>query len=330
MESKELKNLPKNIHDEMKANRWRTGAMFLMFPIIILGLTYLGILLAINFSSDPQIVTTGPIEVANMMMRTIGFWVIVAVFIWSLISYFAGSKMILGYAGAKPIKKRDNPVLYNAVENISITAGMPKTPEIYIIEDSSLNAFATGTSPENAKIAITRGLLEKLSKPEMEAVMAHEVGHVLNRDIRVMLIAVTLLGAIQIIGEVMLRTAFFRGGGRSSKGNILPIIGFLFITIGTLMALLTKFAISREREYLADATGGYLVSNPPALASALEKISENSYSEKLKSKATIGSLCIADPTRPSKLSKAPPQSFWKRIWATHPPAEERIRRLRSY
>ncbi len=324
------KELPRNIYDQIRSNRWRTGALFLMFPLIILGLTYLGILLAIIFSSDPELVTTSPIELANMMMRTIGFWVIVAVFIYSAISYFAGSKMIMGYAGAKPIKKRDNPTLYNAVENISITAGMAKTPEIYIIEDQGLNAFATGTHPDNAKIAITRGLLEKLSKAEMEAVMAHEMGHVLNRDIRVMLIVITLLGSIQIIGEMMLRTAYFGGRSRSRGSGIIPLIGFLFITVGVLMGMLTKFAISREREYLADATGAFLTSNPLALASALEKISANPGSQTLGSKPTIGSICIEDPTIKKSLSGEKKQSFWKKIWSTHPPASDRIRLLQRY
>ncbi len=329
------KQLPKNIYEQMKYNRWRTGALFVIFPLIILGLTYLGIFLALIFSVEGGYGEVSVIGLANMIMGTVGFWVIVAVFVWSLISYFVGSKMILGYAGAKSVKKRDEPDLYNAVENMSIVAGLPKNPEVYIIEDSSLNAFATGHGPKDSKIAVTRGLLEKLNKAELEAVVAHEMGHIVNRDIRVMMIVITLLGAVQIIGEIMLRTGFFRGGQRSKGGNILPIIGLLFITVGVFIGFLTKFAISREREYLADATGAYFTSNPVALASALEKISQNSYSKTLEGKPVIGSICFADPTIPhstlgDKESPVKKQSFWKKIWSTHPPAEERIALLRRY
>jgi heat shock protein HtpX len=327
--------LPKNVYDQISANRWRTGVLLFMFPLIILGLTYLGIFLALFFSGGGEYGNVGLFEVANMMMRTVGFWVIIAVFLWSFISYFAGSKMILGYAGAKPIKKSDAPEFYNAVENMSIIAGLPKNPKAYIIEDNSLNAFATGNSPENSTIAVTRGLLDKLDKAELEAVVAHEMGHIVNRDIRVMLIMITLVGAVQIIGEIMLRSGLM-GGSRNSKGNnILPIIGLLFVTVGVLVGVLTKFAVSREREYLADATGAYFTSNPVALASALEKIAKNSYSKNLQSKPVIGSICLSDPTIPplpvdGEKSSIKKPGFWKKIWSTHPPIEDRIDLLRRY
>jgi len=333
-----------SIHDQMRKNRWRTLYFFMLFPIIIIGLTYIGILLTATFNNSD--ITLHPIDIANEMMSTFGFWVLIGVFLYSLISYFLGSKMILAFAGAKPIEKKDNPQLYRVVENMAIAAGMPKTPDIYIINDDSLNAFATGTHPNNSKVAISKGLLNKLDKSELEAVMAHEIGHIINRDIRVMLLAVTLVGAIQMVGEILIRT---RGGGSSSNkgGNPLILIGILFLTIGVLIGTLTRFALSREREYLADATGAHLSSNPRALSTALQKIALDSRIEILDKKASMAGLCIADPTATGHLKhrrslsnreameKLEKQNkgifaFWKNIWSTHPPIMNRIGRLNQY
>lgn len=315
----------------MRKNRWRTAYLLLIFPIIIIGLTYAGLLI---YAQNTQGST---IEIANQMMRTVGFWVLIGVFIWSLISYTLGHKMILSYAHAKPIQKKDSPELYRVVENASITAGLPITPSIYIIEDQSLNAFATGTSPNKSMVAISRGLMEKLSKAELEAVMAHEIGHIINRDIRVMLISITLVGAIEMIGEILLRTGYARSSN-SKNSNPLPLIGFLFITVGVLIATLTRFAISREREYLADSTSAHLTSNPNALASALEKIAADARLEVLDQKATMGGLCIADPSQKGHIQntmnlgeeKSKITGFWTNLWSTHPPITDRIKRLRGY
>lgn len=327
-----------SIYDQIRKNRWRTAYLFFIFPIIILGLTYIGIWISIGFSGG---VTTSPLDVANQMMSTIGFWVIIAVIGWSFISYFLGHKMILGFAGAKPIQKKENKELYRSVENAAIAAGLPKTPDIYIINDSSLNAFATGRKPSNAKVAISKGLLDTLEKNELEAVMAHEVGHIVNRDIRVMLLSITLAGAIEMIGEILIRT---RGGG-GKKGNPLLLIGILFLTIGVLIGTLTRFAISREREYLADSTSAHLTNNPNALASALEKIGHDSRIEILDHKASMVGLCIADPTEsghkkhvkafqgyeaPAKKKPSGIVNYWRKVWSSHPPIMERIRRLRGY
>lgn len=312
--------------------------MFMVFPIIIIGLTYIAFLLVGAFDSNYSISAVG---LANEMMSTIGFWVLLAVVVWSFISYFLGSRMIMAFAGAKPIKKKDNPMLFRTVENASIAAGLPKTPEIYIIKDSSLNAFATGTNPKNSKVAISQGLLDKLDKNELEGVMAHEIGHILNRDIRVMLLAITLVGAIEMIGEILIRV---RGGGSKSKGSgPLILVGILFLTVGVIVGTLTRLAISREREYLADATGAHLTSNPLALVRALEKIAGDARIEILDTKTSMAGLCIADPTAighkkhsqfklglKDKKKDAGIVGYWKKLWSTHPPMEERIARLRGY
>ncbi len=333
----------------MRKNRWRTTYLFLIFPLIILGLTYFGILISVLFSNSSarNQLSAGEtaLTLANELMSTIGFWVIIGVFVWSLISYFFGSKMVMGFAGAKPVTKKENATLYRTVENVSIAAGLPKTPEIYIINDMSLNAFATGTNPLNAKVAISRGLLEKLDKSELEAVMAHEIGHILNRDIRVMMLAVTLVGAIQMVGEILLRSRFYGSSNRSNKNNagaILAIIGFLMVTVGVMIGTLTRLALSREREYLADATGAHLSNNPPALASALKKIAGDARLETLDGKASMAGLCIADPTEDGhslhqkelkqikNKKKSALVSYWQKAWSTHPPVSDRIQRLMRY
>ncbi|MFH1533814.1 MAG: M48 family metallopeptidase [Nitrospirota bacterium] len=328
----------RSIYDQMRANRWRTAYMFMIFPIIIIGLTYIAFLLTGLFDSNYSI---SAIDLANEMMSTIGFWVLLAVVVWSFISYFLGSRMIMAFAGAKPIEKKDDPRLYRIVENVSIAAGLPKTPDIYIINDSSLNAFATGTNPKNSKVAISKGLLDKLEKDELEGVMAHEIGHILNRDIRVMLLSITLVGAIEMIGEILIRS---RGGGsRNKSSGPLILIGILFLTVGVLVGTLTRLAISREREYLADATGSHLISNPLALVGALEKIAGDARIEILDTKTSMAGLCIADPSAighkkhtqfkmglSDKKQDSGLMGQWKKLWSTHPPMEERIARLKGY
>lgn len=330
-------NLGLSVYDQMRKNRWRTGYLLMTFPIIVLGLTYLGIVLAILFSDAGQ----NPLLIANELMKTFGFWVIIGVFAWSTISYFIGSSMIMAFAGAKPIEKKDNPLLYRAVENVSIAAGLAKTPDIYIINDTSLNAFATGRNPKSAKVAISQGLLEKLDKAELESVIAHEVGHIINRDIRVMLISVAVIGAIQMIGEIFIRIRS-RGSDKKNGTIVFIIIGLLFITIGVILGTLTRLALSREREYLADSTSANLTSNPNALASALEKIAADARVEILDKKASIGALCIADPTESghlfhkkvlgSQVMNEEPKTlgFWRKIWSSHPPISDRINRLRHF
>lgn len=340
-----LANLPIPLGAQMRKNRYRTAYLFLVFPIIILGLSYLGFLIAGFFVDDPTL--GNPIELANAMMSTVGFWIIVGVFVYSLISYFFGSRMLLAFAGAKPIQKKDAVELYRVVENVSIAAGLPKTPDIYIIEDQSLNAFATGLGPKDGKVAISRGLLERLTKAELEGVMAHEIGHILNRDIRVMLLAVTLVGAIEMIGEILIR---IQSGDREKSAVPFWIVGILFLTIGVLLGTLTRFAISREREYLADTTAAYLTSNPKALASALAKIAGDARIEVLDGKSSMAGLCIADPTesgheehtlglsnrsaaKEGERTDQKPNWFvrvWRNAWSTHPPITERIDRLENW
>jgi len=254
------------------------------------------------------------------------FWLMIAVFIsffMTLISYFQGDKIALYMSGAKQINKAENKYVFNLVENLCITAGVP-VPKIYIIEDSAINAFATGRKPTMSSIAVTRGAIEKLANEELEGVIAHELSHIGNYDIRFMTLVAVLVGAIAIFADMFWRVGYL-GRGRSSNndrggGNsIVLIVGIVMVILSPIVAELIKLAISRKREYLADASASLLTRYPEGLARALEKIGQENQPLKIKSTATAH-LFIANPFGGSKL---------KSLFSTHPPIEERIKKLRG-
>ncbi len=253
-----------------------------------------------------------------------GVFGIVAI-VYALISYYSAGKITLAAARAKEIKKSDHPELYRVVENLSIAAGMP-TPRIYIIEDSALNAFATGRGPENASVAITRGLLDQLDKVELEGVMAHELSHVKNYDIRLQSVTVALIGLIVLLSDIFLRSLLYGGGRRrgNSKGNaVVLIIGIALAILTPIIAKIMHLAISRQREYLADASGALLTRYPEGLARALEKIKADQQPLRGASKATAH-MYIENPLRNEKQGK-----WLNNLFASHPDTDDRIARLRK-
>ena len=233
--------------------------------------------------------------------------------------YFAAGRQAVAISGAKQIQKSDNPRLYRTVENLAITTGMPM-PKVYIIDDPAPNAFATGRDPEHAIVAATTGLLDMMTDPELEGVMAHELGHVKNYDIRVTMIVFGLVVAVGFIADIMLRMMWFGGGNRNnnSGGNpIMLVLGLVALVISPIVATVVQAAVSREREYLADATGALTTRHPEALASALHKLSE--YGRPMKRQnSTMAHMWISDPTKPGIIDK---------LFSTHPPLPDRIRRL---
>ncbi|MFA6528861.1 MAG: M48 family metallopeptidase [Candidatus Gracilibacteria bacterium] len=239
--------------------------------------------------------------------------------IYGLFGYFLGSKIALSSAGAKKIDRQNLPQIYNMVENLCIAGGIP-TPEIYIMDDPALNAFATGRDPQHSAIALTRGIIEKLDKQELEAVIAHELSHVGNYDIRFGMLVIALVGAISIMANIFLRFSLnFRGNKKSGQIQLVMILLAIALSIfGPLIAMLIQLAISRKREYLADASGALLIRNPGALADALEKISGNSVLMKMPQ--SNAHLCISNPLK---------KGFFSGLFSTHPPIEERIKRLRE-
>ena len=250
--------------------------------------------------------------------------VVAFAFFMNFYSYWNSHKLVLRMTGAQAVTKEQAPDLYNIVENLSITAGLPM-PKVYIINDPAPNAFATGRNPENAVVAATTGLLQMLDRNELEGVMAHELAHVGNRDMLVMTVAVVLAGFVAILADFLSR-AFLFGGGSRDRHPIFLVIGIAGIILAPIAAQLIQLAISRRREYLADATGALLTRYPEGLASALEKISGYKQPMRRTSHATAH-LFIADP-----FGKQPRRSIGQRInswFATHPPAEDRIARLRG-
>jgi len=239
--------------------------------------------------------------------------------IYGLVGYFLGSKIALATSGAKKLDRKNLPQIYNMVENLCIAAGLP-TPEIYVIDSQALNAFATGRDPEHSAIALTRGIIEKLERNELEGVIAHELSHVGNYDIRLAMLVVALVGAVTILSDVFLRFTFHSRGSRKD-GRIqlvLILIAIALTIVAPLVAVLIQLAISRKREYLADASGALLTRNPNALAGALEKIS--GHSEVVKASKGTAHLFISNPLKKGFVSK------W---FATHPPIADRIAVLRQ-
>ena len=238
-------------------------------------------------------------------------------------SYFAGDSLVLAQSSARELRPDEEKVLRDVVETLAVGLGIP-APKLYVIEDPAPNAFATGRDPKHASVAVTRGLLEKMDRTELEGVIAHELSHVGNRDIRVMLLVTVLVGTVALLSDFLLRSMFWGGRGnrdRSGGGAIFVIVGLVLAILTPIIATLIQFAVSRQREYLADASGAFLTRYPAGLASALRKIAADTNVLQVANKATA-SLYIANP-----LHDHPFQ--FDSLFDTHPPIAERIRRLEA-
>jgi len=243
-----------------------------------------------------------------------------------LISFYASAGLTLASQGAKEIEKAHAPEVFTMVENLAITAGLPM-PKLYIIQDDSPNAFATGRDPKHAAIAVTTGLLKRLDKKELEGVLAHEMSHIKNFDIRIMTLVVVLIGFLILMSEILIRSTLrSRTRGRDAQKVMLIalVIGLVLGILSPFLAQIIKLAISRSREYLADASGALLTRYPEGLASALEKIKSSDIPLQKANHATAH-LYISSPFTEKKVTK----SFWQKLFLTHPPIDERISKLRS-
>lgn len=289
------------MYNEIDSNKRKSVVIMVLFAGFASAIAYLGGLYAGGKSFAP--------------------YAILAALLYVAISYFAGAKATLALNSAKQIEKKDNPRLYRIVENLSITDGLPM-PKVYIMQDPAMNAFATGRNPQNSAVCATTGLLDALDDTELQGVMAHEMGHVKNYDIRVSLVAFAMASLIGIISDIVLRMWFF-GGGKDDDGPgsnpVFMAIGVVAIILSPIVAALIQLSISRNREYLADATGALTTRYPEGLASALEKISAGSSVTKRQNSSTAH-LFFANPMKGKSLS---------RIFSTHPPIDERIARLRK-
>ncbi len=258
--------------------------------------------------------------------------VIIAVVVWGIMNLVAltqGDQIVLTISGARKIEKKDHPKLYNVVEEMTIASGLEKLPDIYIIDDPALNAFATGRDAKHTSVAITSGLLQKLNRDELQGVIAHEIGHIRNRDVQLMVMLSILLGSIVIISYYSSRFLFFSGGGsrrKSSSGGggaqiIVLLIGLALMILAPLAAQLIYFAVSRKREYLADASSALYTRYPEGLASALEKLGGSNTKVQKVNQATAP-MYIINPLQKQSLSA-------ETLTSTHPPLRDRIRILRT-
>ncbi len=289
-------------------NKRNTVITILLFLLIIGGLGWLASIIYHSYT----------IVVLTLVIATL----------YAVFQYFLASSQALSMSGAVEIQKADNPRLWNVVENLSIATGTPM-PKVYIVNDPAPNAFATGRDPQHAAVAATTGLLDIMTDPELEGVMAHELGHVRNYDIRLSMIVFGLTVAVGFIADMFLRMAFFGGlGGRDNNNNgggggggnpIIIVFGIAAMIIAPLVATLVQLAVSRQREYLADATGAMTTRHPDALASALLKLQD--YGRPMRRQnSSMSHLWIADPLKPSLMS---------RLFSTHPPIPERVERLET-
>jgi heat shock protein HtpX len=296
-----------NIYDAVAANRWRTVALITVFT---------GILAALGYVAGEVFAPGGGIAMVPLALGFSG--------VSATASYFAGDKLVLAQSQAIELAPGAELQLRNIVETLSIGLGIAP-PRIYLIDDTAPNAFATGRDPKHASIVVTRGLLDKLDRTELEGVIAHELSHVVNRDIRVMLLVTVLVGTVALLSDWMFRSFAWGGGGRRGRdrggGGVILIIALVLAILTPVVAALIQFAVSRQREYLADASGALLTRYPSGLANALRKIAADTEALEVANKATA-SLYIANPLKDA------PRAL-DGLFDTHPPIAERIRRLEA-
>jgi len=294
------------LYTQAESNVRKTWLLLTGFFVFIIGIGYL-------FS---YLLNNSFILIISVILSTV----------MSFGSYWYSDKIVLKMARARPLEKKENPELYRIVENLSLTAGLPM-PKIYIIEEKQPNAFATGRDPKHAVVAVTRGLLEKLDRVELEGVISHEISHIKNKDILLSTIVVILVGLVALLSDFFLRVSFWGGIRRDSRdssgGSVLMILGIIAAILAPLAATLLQLAISRKREFLADASGALLTRYPEGLARALEKISQDSTPLKSANNATAH-LYFQNPFKGKEKT-----SWVARLFMTHPPVEERIKALRG-
>jgi len=296
------------MYEQISRNKWKSFFLILFFLSWVFLLAWL-------FGELTGFGTEGLILAAVIALAS------------TFAGYYYSDKIVLAMSRAKPVEKEDYPYLYNVVEGLAIAAGLPK-PRCYIIDDTAPNAFASGRNPKNSVIVVTKGLPEKLNRVELEGVIAHEMSHIKNYDVLVQTLAVIMVGIVALLSDWILRSFFWGGGrrrARTSKGRggnaaaIVVVVGLLLAALSPLIAQLLRFAISRKREFLADANGAFLTRYPPGLASALKKIAADTEPLEAANKATAH-LYIVNPLKDLK-------GAVNNMFSTHPPIEARIAAL---
>jgi len=317
------------LQSQIRKNNTNTVLILLMFPVVFFGLTWLFFFFTELTKSRYLEAEQGQYNllpvINNNFLNTIP-WVAIGVIIWFTIAWLSHSTMINKATSSKPLERKENKRVYNLVENLCISRGM-QMPKVNVIEDDSLNAFASGLSPKTYTVSLSRGIINKLDDPELEAVIAHELTHIRNRDVRLLIISIVFVGIFAFISEAIFRSLRFGAISRGKKGSgaAAMLIALVLALFGYLVASLFRFALSRKREYLADAGSAELTRNPLALASALRKVSADPTIEAVQRK-DVAQMFIENPQAELKKSTFSIGS----LFATHPPIQKRIEILEQF
>lgn len=314
--------MQKNVYDHIQSNNLRTLALVALFPfsLLVLFSLILYILLLIGQGETIDYATVN--EVAFYYIQQFAFWVLIIGLGWMAIVWNMGGDMMLSFAGATELnpKNKENKKIYQLVENTALAAGLP-TPRVFIVNDESLNAFATGKNPQNSAVALTTGIIKKLSPLELQGVIAHELAHIGNRDVRLNMMLISGVSIFGFLADILFRLNFTSSHNRENEKNVIHIVilaaAITFFIFNLIVAPLLRLAVSRCREYAADSTGALITRNPQALANALKKISQDARVEALDSAKEMAVACIYTPLKVEAFS----------LTSTHPPVEERIKRL---
>lgn len=317
------------LQSSINANKFKTVLLTVLFPALFL----LVFVIAFYFEAVGQGIPTQDPAFWDYVYRSSGSALLITLpimIIWFVIAFSFHRALIFRFSGAKPITRKDYPEIHNIVENLCISRGLP-TPKIGILEDDSLNAFATGRNEKNARIVFSRGIIHKLNKQELEAVAAHELTHIMNKDTLLMVCIIVVIGIMWTVGEIIIRSAGRLGKSDNKDSGkaalAVFVIGIAFLILGYLVFPFIRLAISRKREYLADAGSVELTKDKFAMISALEKISHDSRIESIK-KQTVAAMCIETPFEKDK--KTHKVHRYHDLLSTHPSLEKRIEALRSY
>ena len=327
------------IHTQQVNNNFKSLLLLILFPCILVGMVYLFLVILNSLgTSDPAygVVERVDWDYVNYEMMCILPWVVGIVGVWFAIAYFTNTAMIRRATGARPLERRENPRVYNIVENLTMSCGMPM-PKINVIDDPQLNAFASGIDNNSYTVTVTTGICNRLNDEELAGVIAHELTHIRNRDTRLLIVSIIFVGIMSTIMtlavRIMWNTFIFGGDRRRSNNNkgggvsiiVVMAVAFVLAAIGYVFTLLTRFAISRKREYMADAGGAELCGDPMALASALRKISNDPGLGDVE-RDDIAQMYIIHP----KQMAHGLMQFLSGLFATHPSTEERIRILEQF
>ena len=312
------------LHEQIQKNNFNSFLLLIAFPVLLLGMFYIIIYFATQGHSSEYDDSYGvTVPDVNVTFFSVAPFILISVAIWFLIAWAGHAAFIRLATGAKPLERTENKRVYNLVENLCISKGM-KMPMINIIEDDSLNAFASGIDERSYSVTFSRGIINKLNDEELEGVIAHELSHIRNRDVRVLIVSIIFVGIFAFLAEVAFRSLRFAGGGKKKGGGAIVLVAIVVTAIAYLISMLLRFGISRKREYLADAGAADMTKKPYALAQALKKISSDPFIEAVENR-DVAQMFIDNPQVSNRKSGS-----WDNLFATHPPIEKRIELLEQF